>query len=55
VPVDDEAALAQAILTVLGDEALRHRLAQGGLRRAQDFAISKIIPQYEKLFLELIS
>jgi len=42
-------------LTVLGDEALRHRLAQGGWQRAQDFAVEKIIPQYEKLFLQLIS
>uniref|UniRef100_A0A7C3SK42 Glycosyltransferase n=1 Tax=Desulfobacca acetoxidans TaxID=60893 RepID=A0A7C3SK42_9BACT len=55
VPVDDDAALADAILSVLKDEAWRQRLAQGGLARARDFAVENLMPQYEKLFEEVIA
>lgn len=54
VPVDDDAALAEAILTVLKDEALRQRLIEGGRARARDFAVENIISQYEQLFAEVI-
>lgn len=47
VPVEDSAALAQALATVLGDEALRQRLREAGLCRAQDFAPERIIPAWE--------
>jgi len=39
----------------LKDEAWRQRLAQGGLARARDFAVENLMPQYEKLFEEVIA
>ncbi len=51
VPAGQETPLAEAILQVLNDEALRSRLAQGGLRRALDFSTDKVVPQFEELFL----
>ena len=50
VPVADEAALAEAILRLLQDKNLAFRLAQAGKIRAENFAIAKIMKQYEELF-----
>jgi glycosyltransferase involved in cell wall biosynthesis len=50
VPPADEQALAQAILRVLQDSELRRRLSANGPLRAADFAIERIVPQYEALF-----
>jgi glycosyltransferase involved in cell wall biosynthesis len=50
VPVADETALAGAILRLLKDKKLAVKLAQGGTKRAEDFAITKIIKQYEAIF-----
>ena len=41
---DDE--LGSALLRVLGDEALRQKLREAGLRRAQDFGWDKVCAQY---------
>jgi glycosyltransferase involved in cell wall biosynthesis len=49
VPVADVEALADAMTNVLTDEALRSKLAQKASRRAPDFDISVIGPQYETL------
>jgi len=46
----DEKALAEAILNLLKDKNLRKRFSIEGKRRAKDFRIEKILPQYEKLF-----
>jgi len=54
VPPADEKALAQAILRVLQDSELRHRLSASGPLRAADFAIERIVPQYEALFESLV-
>jgi glycosyltransferase involved in cell wall biosynthesis len=53
VPPADEKALAQAILRVLQDSDLRRRLSANGPLRAADFAIERIVPQYEALFERL--
>ena len=53
VPPNDADALAVAIMNVLTDRQLAHRLRQAGLQRANDFSFRNIIPQYETLFLKL--
>jgi glycosyltransferase involved in cell wall biosynthesis len=53
VPVGDEGALAQAIVTVLTNAALRDRLASEALRRAGDFEPAKVVASYEQLFHEV--
>ncbi len=50
VPVSDEKELTEAVLTLLKDEGLRRRFSIEGRKRAEDFRVEKIIPQYEKLF-----
>jgi len=47
VPPADEKAIADAIKKLLLDEDLRKRLSEAGKRRIQDFAIEKIVKQYE--------
>lgn len=47
VPSADEKALAGAIKRLVMDEDLRKRLGDAGRKRAQDFAIEKIVKQYE--------
>ena len=47
VPPADEKALAGAIKRLLMDEDLRKRLGDAGRKRAQDFAVEKIVKQYE--------
>jgi glycosyltransferase involved in cell wall biosynthesis len=53
VPPADEQALAQAILRVLQDSELRLRLSANGPLRAADFALERVVPQYEALFERL--
>ena len=45
----DPRALADAIARVLADADLASRLAREGPRRAHDFALDRIVPQYEEL------
>jgi len=52
VPPGDEKALANAMATLLRDENLRNKFSEEGRKRAEDFKIEKILPQYEKLFQE---
>lgn len=49
VPVADEGALAGAMLRLLKDKRLAAKLAQAGRRRAEDFAVGKIVGEYEQL------
>ncbi len=51
VPPADERRLAEAMLTLLRDKNLRKKLSEEGRKRAEDFRIEKILPQYEELFL----
>ncbi len=46
VPVNDEAALAQAILRALSDQDLRRRLIDNGRRRARDFSQDTVAKRY---------
>lgn len=47
VPPADEKAIADAIKKLLLDEDLRKRLSEAGKKRIQDFAVEKIVKQYE--------
>lgn len=53
VPPADEKALSDAVLALLRDPAERERLAETGRIRAEDFSIGRVVPMYERLFLEL--
>ncbi|MFH1881982.1 MAG: glycosyltransferase [Planctomycetota bacterium] len=55
VPPNDEQALAEAILSLLREPDTRRRLGRKAKKRAEDFSVEKIIPQYEQLFLDLIA
>ena len=50
VPMDDEDALADALLTLADNRELRDRIAQEGLKRAMDFSIEKMADGYERFF-----
>ncbi len=49
VPTVDENALAEAMGTLLRNENLRKKFSKRARKRAEDFRIEKIIPQYEEL------
>lgn len=53
VPIDDASALAEAIRRLLGDQALRARLAKRGLGRvAAEFSETAIVAQWKTLFAD---
>jgi glycosyltransferase involved in cell wall biosynthesis len=52
-PVGDPRGLANAIVSLLGNEAERARLREAGRKRASDFDARKIANQYGALFEEL--
>lgn len=51
LPVEDVAALTQAMARVLGDPVLAGRLRVAGLQRAEAFAIGRIVAQYTDVFM----
>jgi glycosyltransferase involved in cell wall biosynthesis len=54
VPVDDEAALAAALVRVLEDEALAARLVAAGKARVQEeYALERVVDRYLATFAEL--
>jgi len=53
VPVAEDQALAQAMLRVLTDKGLRQKLSVNGPTRAADFALERVVAQYEALFAQL--
>jgi glycosyltransferase involved in cell wall biosynthesis len=53
VPPADEKALAQAILRILKDSELRRLLSANGPPRAADYAVERIVSQYDALFERL--
>jgi glycosyltransferase involved in cell wall biosynthesis len=55
VPTGDEEALAQAILNSLRAPPGHGQDRAALERRAEDFAVERIVPQYERLFLELLT
>ncbi len=52
VPPGDEEALAMAILELAGNASMRRELGENGRKRAGDFAMDKMVTEYEKVFLE---
>jgi glycosyltransferase involved in cell wall biosynthesis len=48
VPVENEKALAKALLDLLGDSHARKLLSERGRKRARDFEASLIVEQYER-------
>ncbi len=55
VPVGDEQALSKGIVTLLKDRSLREKFSRLGRERAKDFAVDKIINQYERVIYEVIA
>lgn len=54
VPVEDEAALATAILQTLTDAALRDRLASQGQRRAQRYTAQRVAAEWDQLLRGIV-
>lgn len=52
VLTQDEKELSKAILRLLNNDELRHKLADEGQKRSEDYRIDKIVPKYEELFLK---
>ena len=52
VPVKDEKALADAILSVLTNSQLKNNLGREAKKKAQTFAINKIVEKYRGIFRE---
>lgn len=46
-PIDDQKALIEAIHTLLNDKKLQERYQQNGLKKAQEYALEKIIEAYK--------
>ena len=53
VPVGDEQALRQALVELLDDPRRREHYREGALRRAQDYAVTRVGEQYLTLFRDL--
>lgn len=49
VPNGDCEALAAAVERLMDDDSLKERLVKRGYRRAEDFDVKKIVPQWEAL------
>jgi glycosyltransferase involved in cell wall biosynthesis len=54
VPVGDEAALADAVVMLLGDPALRVELGQAAQRRAAGFDIRRAVDRVEQVYEQLL-
>lgn len=54
VPTNNKEALTEAIKKLLDDDILREHYAKQSIKRAQDFKVENIIPQYEAVFDSLI-
>jgi glycosyltransferase involved in cell wall biosynthesis len=53
-PVGDEVQLAQKIVTLLADSALRNRLGNCAQKRARSFGINKTLDCYEKVYRDVV-
>jgi glycosyltransferase involved in cell wall biosynthesis len=53
VPVADECAMAEAIVTMLTNHEIRDRLTSEALRRVADFEPAKVVASYEQLFRQV--
>ena len=55
VPADSVSELAQALKRLMGDEALRHRLAVEALQVTERFSVEKYFLHWEQLIDQAIS
>ncbi|PKP60270.1 MAG: hypothetical protein CVT89_00135 [Candidatus Altiarchaeales archaeon HGW-Altiarchaeales-2] len=55
VPMRNEKALADAMINLLKDRSTAERLAKEGIKRANDFDLKKIVKEYEKVLIDVIS
>lgn len=55
VPPGDAQALVMATQHALSDAGLRQRIGQAACRRAQDFSASKVVPQIEQVYRDVIA
>lgn len=55
VPPEDPHAMAEALRRLLPRREMLARLARNGRKRAEDFDLSRRIPEYETLFHEVLS
>lgn len=55
VAPDDEEGMATAVNTLLNNKELREKFSKEGFKKVNEFAIEKIIPQYEELFVSNIN
>lgn len=53
VPVGDAPALADAILDLIADDTLRHRMAEAALESAHRYDPAPIVARYDQLFATL--
>lgn len=53
VPVGNIKIMSEAISRLLDDRELRDYLAEGGMKRAKDFGVEKMVKEYEKCFSEV--
>jgi glycosyltransferase involved in cell wall biosynthesis len=53
VPPADPGALARALERIVGDAALRERLAANARRRARDFSTEAIVPRFEAAYARI--
>ncbi|MFF7052905.1 glycosyltransferase family 4 protein [Streptomyces griseorubiginosus] len=55
VPVGDRDALAAALLELVGDDGLRHRMGRAALENARRFAPEPVVEQAEELIAEAVA
>ncbi|PKP59294.1 hypothetical protein CVT91_06945 [Candidatus Atribacteria bacterium HGW-Atribacteria-1] len=55
VPMRDKKALSDAMINLLKDRSIAERLAKEGIKRARDFDLKKIVKEYEKVLIDVIS
>lgn len=54
IPPEDIDALSTAILKLLRDKGRRERFSSLGKQRVKDFAVEKIVPQYEEMIYKAV-
>jgi glycosyltransferase involved in cell wall biosynthesis len=52
---NDPRALADALLRILTDHDLRHRLAMGARARAEQFSTGAVVPRIEKVYASILA
>jgi glycosyltransferase involved in cell wall biosynthesis len=56
VPIDDRAALTEAMNRLIGDRALQAKLVAGGRRRYEaEFTEAAVVASYKALFEKMLS